>query len=114
VGSELRHVSSGAVLAKELRWARGAAERIRGLIGRDLPDGAALVIEPARQVHTFGMRRSIDVVFCDRDWVVVHVVRHLRPARITRWVYKARRVVELPSGTVPPEVTVGDALAVVA
>jgi uncharacterized membrane protein (UPF0127 family) len=42
------------------------------------------------------MTYPIDVVFCDGDWQVAHVVRAMRPARITRPVFKARYVLELP------------------
>ena len=41
-------------------------DRARGLLGRDGIDGA-LLLRPARSVHTFGMRFAIDVAFCDRD-----------------------------------------------
>ena len=38
--------------------------RTRGLLGRDGVDGA-LLLRPARSVHTLGMRFPIDVAFCD-------------------------------------------------
>ena len=105
--------TTGTVLADEVAWARSRRERARGLIGRRLlVAGEALVIEPARQVHTVGMRYAIDVVFCDRDWGVLHVVRGLRPNRITRWVPGARYVIELPDGSVPAELERGHTLSV--
>ncbi len=75
-------------------------ERARGLLAREpLEAGEALVIAPARQVHTFGMRYAIDVCFCDRGWRVLHLVEAMRPRRVTRWVPKAFFVVEAPAGT---------------
>lgn len=56
------------------------------------------MIEPARQVHTFGMAYPIDVCFCDAGWNVLHVVTPLRPRRVTRWVFRARYAVEAPAG----------------
>ena len=56
------------------------------------------MIEPARQVHSFGMRYPIDVCFCDARWRVLHVVTALRPRRITRWVMRARYAIEAPAG----------------
>jgi hypothetical protein len=38
-------------------------ERRRGLLGRDGIDGA-LLLRPARSVHTLGMRFAIDVAYC--------------------------------------------------
>ncbi len=91
-----------------------AWSRIKGLLGRDqLVRGQALVIEPARQIHTFGMRFPIDVLFCDRDGRVVHIVRHMRPNRLSRWVLRARYVVELPADVVSADVAVGETVSVI-
>jgi uncharacterized protein len=90
---------SGRVIVADARWARTRRERRRGLIGSPpLPHASGLVIERARQVHTFGMKFPIDVVFCDGMWKIRHIVRGLRPSRVTRLVFKARFVIELPSG----------------
>ncbi|MDQ4125111.1 MAG: DUF192 domain-containing protein [Actinomycetota bacterium] len=87
------------MIAERVRWARAPAERARGLLGApELRPGEALVIEPARQVHTFGMRYAIDVCFCDAGWRVLHVVAPLRPRRVTRWARRARYAIEAPAG----------------
>lgn len=93
---------TGEVLAHTLEWARTALRRMRGLIGRTPPlaPGHALVIERASQVHTFGVRGPIDVVFCDADWIVRHIVRSMHPNRVSRRVARCRYAVELPGGTV--------------
>lgn len=105
----LIHDSTRTVLAEEVEWSRSPGGRAKGLIGRREPP-PALVLEPAAQVHTFFMRFGIDVVFCDRAWIVVHVTS-LRPWRISRWVRGARRVVELPLG-VAGRVRPGDVLRI--
>jgi uncharacterized membrane protein (UPF0127 family) len=56
------------------------------------------VFERVLQVHTFGMRYSIDVVFCDRKWIVRHVLHELEPSRLTRFVLRSRYAIELPAG----------------
>ena len=90
---------TGAVIANRVRWARTPVERARGLLrSPPLEQGEVLVIEPARQVHTFGMHYPIDVCFCDGGWTVLHVVTSLRPRRITRWVRRARYALEAPAG----------------
>lgn len=103
--------SSGRVIAT--RWATTPAQRARGLLGGPPPaPGEALVIEPARQVHTFGMRYSIDVCFCDRYWRVLHVVQAMRPRRMTRWVARAHFAIETRAGELE-SVRAGDQLSVV-
>ena len=85
--------------------------RLKGLLSRSEPEPAvALVLAPARQVHTIGMRFAIDVVFCDRGWRVVHVVRSMRPNRVTKWIGSARYAVELAAGCAAG-VKVGDQLS---
>lgn len=70
--------------------------RLVGLIGRDDLDGA-LVLRPARSVHTLGVRFPIDVAFCDRDLRVLEIVT-MRPNRIGRPRPRARVVIEAPRG----------------
>ena len=73
-----------------------ARRRSRGLLGRDGIDGA-LVLRPARAVHTVRMRFPIDVAFCDADMVVVRTVR-MAPNRLGRPCLKARCVIEAEAG----------------
>jgi hypothetical protein len=77
--------------------ARDRRARRHGLLGRDGVDGV-LVLEPCRQVHTFGMRFAIDVAFCAADGRVLHVIPAMRPGRISRVVPRARRGLEAEAG----------------
>jgi uncharacterized membrane protein (UPF0127 family) len=71
---------------------------MRGLLGRAaLAAGEGLLIRPASAIHTFFMRFAIDVVFIDRDGVVLRVVPALRPWRLAAR-RGARSVLELPAG----------------
>lgn len=72
------------------------AARRRGLLGRDGVDGA-LLLTPARAVHTVGMRFPIDVAHLDRDMVVLSVVT-MPPNRIGRWRRRAQHVIEAEGG----------------
>lgn len=99
------------MLAETVMVASTPLERMRGLLGRPPPArGQALLLEPASQVHTFGMKEPIDVLFCDSDGVVVHVVSAMRPRRVTRWVRGAKRALELPASSLPEEVRPGTKL----
>ena len=75
-----------------------AAERMRGLLGRDrLDDDEALWIAPCNAVHTVGMRMPIDVVFLSRNGTVLSVHDTVRPNRF-RLHWRAAAVVELRAG----------------
>jgi len=103
-------VRDGQVLAS-LEVAESVRARTRGLLGRDGIDGAIL-LQPARSVHTFRMRFAIDVAFCDVDLRVVRTVR-LAPNRITAPVRGARAVIECEAGLLAKwGVAVGDELEV--
>jgi uncharacterized membrane protein (UPF0127 family) len=92
-------------------WARSAPERIRGLLFKpQLEADDALILDPARQVHTFGMTAPIDVLFLDEDLRIVHIVHSMRPWRMTKWVREARYAIELASRSLTPEMHRGDRL----
>src|SRR5688500_11367296 len=99
------------VVADRCIWPARARDRARGLIGRELARGEAMILSPGRQVHTFGMRDPIDVLFCTRGWEVIHVVRGMSPRRVSRLIWRAVNVVELQAGGAAL-VSVGDRLAV--
>ena len=56
------------------------------------------LLQPARSVHTIGMRFPIDVAFCDRHGVVLRTLT-VAPWRVTRVVWRAGFVVEAPAGS---------------
>lgn len=94
------NLSRGTVLAEEAEVAEAPSSRRRGLLGReDLPEGGGLLIVPCRQVHTFGMRFPIDIIFVDEALRVARSVERLRPGRLSPFVLRSRAVLELPPGT---------------
>ena len=102
----------GRIVADRVLRASTLGDRLRGLLGRrEMETGSALLLQPARQIHTIGMRFPIDVVFCDRDLRVLRVVRSLRPRRVTRYVRRAHYVVECAGGSVG-ELAPGDELSI--
>lgn len=75
------------------------ARRLQGVAGRSSLEGAVL-LRPARAVHTFGVRFPIDVVFCQADLVVLDTVEALGPYRVTAPRPRARCVIEVEAGSV--------------
>ena len=72
--------------------------RLRGLRGREGLEGAVL-LRPARAVHTVGMRFPVDVAFCDGQMVVVDVVSTVAPFRLVLPRLRSRCVIEAPAGS---------------
>lgn len=76
--------------------ADGFRSRLKGLIGRGELEGAIL-IRPAKSVHTVGVRFAIDVAYCNRDLIVLDTLT-MQPMRLGRWRRKAHAVVEARAG----------------
>jgi uncharacterized membrane protein (UPF0127 family) len=93
------NLDRGVVLAERARMASRARERLRGLLGSEgLSPGEGLILRPCWQVHTFGMRYPIDVLFLDAKGIVARMVLGMRPGRLSPLVLRSRTVVELPAG----------------
>ena len=86
----------GEVLAA-LEVAETREERMTGLLGREGIDGAIL-LRPARSVHSVGMTFTLDVAFCTKDLVVLRTIA-LRPGRMTRPSLRGGVIIEAESGS---------------
>lgn len=101
------------ILAEEVIKAETLGTRLRGLIGTQLRENAALVISPCLAIHTWFMRHAIDILFLDGEGRVVHLVEGMRPYRISPLVFRATMVVETPAGRVAASGTrLGDRLEI--
>lgn len=100
----------GEVIVPIVGWAETPHSRARGLLGRsDIVSSGAFILCGAKQVHTFGLDRSIDVALCDRTWTVLHVARRMRPNRLGRFVMRGHYAIEVDGGVLR-EVRKGDRL----
>ncbi|MGF1599000.1 MAG: DUF192 domain-containing protein [Acidimicrobiales bacterium] len=101
-------VRAGKVLAS-VEVPAGRRSRAWGLLGRDGIDGA-LLLRPARSVHSFGMRFDLDVAFLDVDGVVIRTLR-LHRNRLTPPVWRARSIIEAEAGSFHDwELKIGDVI----
>ena len=64
---------------------------------RELAPGHGLLIKPCSSIHMFFMRFPIDVVFLDRNNVVVKVVHGIKPWRMAMGG-GGKNALELPAG----------------
>ncbi len=98
----LMNARTGEVVAADVEVADTREKRRRGLLGRtSMNASSALIILPCFSIHTAFMKFPIDVVFVNREGVVVKVVRNLAPWRISV-SFRGRAVVEFPGGSLAP------------
>src|SRR5687768_13937149 len=102
-------------MARRSELAKGMLRRGVGLMGRrgwSASDG--LILTGCNSIHTFFMRMPIDVVYLDRANRVLRADGEVKPWRLGPIVWKAKTVVELPSGTIERTGTkAGDLLQVI-
>lgn len=89
-------VREGEVLAS-VELPEGRKNKAVGLLGRSGIEGAML-LRPARSVHSFGMRFDLDIAFLDENNVVIRTLQ-LPRNRITPPVWRARSVLEAEAGS---------------
>ncbi len=95
------NLTRGTGLTHCARVADSPASRVVGLL-RDtmLAHGDGLWIVPCNSIHSFFMKFTFDAVFLDQHQRVVHLVREMKPWRLSRIVFRARSVLELPPGLI--------------
>ena len=73
--------------------------RLRGLMFRQkLEIGHGLLITPCNSVHMMFMRFAIDVIYLDKDYKILKIVRNLRPWLGLSMCLDAHSTLELNSG----------------
>ena len=102
----------GDIIAGDLKLADTFFTRFKGLIGtKELKAGEGLLIKPCNGIHMFWMSYSIDAVFLDKDFGVVHLIKGIKPWRMSPIIKDAKMVLELPVGTIEKyKITVGETL----
>lgn len=88
-----------AAVELDMEVASSPLRRLIGLLGRrGLPRGTGLLIRPCNAVHTMGMRFPIDVVYLDREGLVVKIVPWLHPWRVSSGGRGVASALELVAG----------------
>lgn len=104
------YLSDGQVLVSELKHANHFFSRLLGLMGtKGLASSHGLLITPCQQIHTHFMRYPVDIVFLDKNMVVLEKLTALQPWKFTRFIKKSQHVLEVPA-TAADKVNIGDQL----
>jgi uncharacterized protein len=114
----VRNLTRGTLLCSRATLARTFRDRGRGLIGRSqLSADEGMLIEaepfmPLMWMHTFFMTIPIDIVFLGRGDLVRKIETSLKPWRLSRIVFGARKALEVTAGAViRTETAVGDSIS---
>ena len=104
------NATRGVVLASQLRVADTVLTRVVGLLrDKGLTEGAGLWIKPCNSIHSIGMKFLFDALFLDKEHRVVHLMAGMKPWKVSKMVWDARSVIELPAGAIDASGTqIGD------
>lgn len=96
---QLVNITNGSVLANSIELANTFKKRLKGLIGRHgLNCGEAVILYPCNSIHTFFMKFPIDVLFVDKEAVVLKTMENIKPFSLSPRITNSYMVVELPAG----------------
>jgi uncharacterized membrane protein (UPF0127 family) len=106
---------NGALLGHRVARAESFFARLLGLLPRSgLQPGEGLILPGCSQIHMFGMRFAIDLLFLDEKNLVLETIPAIKPWQISPGVSGAVMVVELPCGViVETETEPGDQLQLI-
>ena len=109
----VRNAAHNTTLGEAIEVAATAAQRVRGLLGRDcLEDGQGLLFKNCASLHTFFMTFPIDIIYADRKGKVLKVAPGVKPFKFVAAPMRAFYAIELPEGAIERSGTrVGDMLA---
>lgn len=109
---KIQNTTRGTDVADRAVPANNPWKRLVGLLNRShLDPGEGLVLMPGGGIHMFGMRMAIDVIFVDRDGVVLKIAANVKPWRVVLAPRHSRYTIELPVGAIERSATVvGDVL----
>lgn len=96
----LRNLTRGTTLAENARPAESIWSRTRGLMFQQFEGFDGMMLRPANAIHMCFMRMPIDVIFFDKQLVIVKMVSGLAPWRLFCGALGAAGVLELPVGAI--------------
>lgn len=98
----MKHVKAffgDRLIADQIGIADSFISRLVGLLGRSsLGHNEGLLIKKCKQVHCFGMRFTIDVLFLADSGEIISIKHNMRPGSLSKYFFQANSVLELPSG----------------
>jgi len=106
------HQNTNTILGNNIVKATSFWRRLRGYMFYKSPklsfDG--IFFPQSSCVHNCFVRFSIDVVFIDKNWEIVKILRGFRPWRFSAIYFKSSHVLEFPAGTIDSSISIGDKL----
>ena len=93
--------TENTTIADNATLADSFGSRMVGLLRHStLNSGEGLIITKCNSIHMFFMKFPIDVIFLDKNNIVVGLVENILPNRLSRIYWKATTAIEVPVGVI--------------
>jgi Uncharacterized conserved protein len=97
----LKNMESNQIVCDKVIIANSFFKRLKGLMfTKELPSDSSMYICPCNQIHMFFMNYNIDVLYVDKNNMVIAVDENMKPGIMGKKVKGAAAVVELQAGKV--------------
>lgn len=90
--------TKNTVLSEDAFDATSLLDQAIGLLDKNKP--GTILLHTRFGIHTFGMKKSIDILILNKNHSVVAVKQNLRPNKLFLWHPKFSLVLECPAGTI--------------
>jgi uncharacterized membrane protein (UPF0127 family) len=101
---------NGKVISNEIYLADSFFQRLIGLMFKPYEEAISILIKPTQSIHTCFMRFNIDVIFLDKTDTIIKIIRNMKPWRVTAFYMQASKVLEMPAGDLPQNISIGEQL----
>lgn len=89
------------IICEKVEIANTFVKRFMGLMYRKSIDrNAGLLLDPCNEIHTFGMKFSIDTITLSSDNIIIYLDENIAPRRVRPLIKDGKRVLELNAGTI--------------
>lgn len=93
----LKNLTKKTILSKDAKFATSLKDKSLGLL---LPSNPKTLIFKTRfGIHTFGLKKPIDVLILNQKYQVVKLKKSLKPNRFFFWNPEYNLVIELPANS---------------
>lgn len=97
----VKAVVNGVVICEKVELADNFFKRFMGLMYRKhMNSNEGLLLDPCNEIHTFGMKFSIDTITISVDNKIIEMDVNIAPRRIRPKVKNGKKVLELVAGTI--------------
>ena len=108
--ARLHNRTTGEMLSETAFLMTSLRDRFFGMLSPGLPPSAVVGLTPCDWIHTFGLRRPLDIAYCDADGQVLDIAFGMPPHQLGRRVRGTHTVWEAPDGSFAGHVSLGDVL----